>query len=55
MRISLLTSIFAGFVAFAMNSAAFAIPPAPIPEPASISLGILGLGIVALACIRRRR
>ena len=55
MRISLLASIFAGFVAFAMNSAAFAIPPQQVPEPASIGLGVLGLGVVALASIRRRR
>ena len=53
MRISILTSIAAGFVMFAMSNPAFA--GIPIPEPASIGLGVLGLGVAALACIRRRR
>ena len=52
MRISFPTAIVAGFIAFAMNTPAFA---TPIPEPASVGLGVLGLGVAALACIRRRR
>lgn len=52
MRISVLTSVVAGFVAFAMSNSAYA--GTPVPEPASIGLGVLGLGVAALACIRRR-
>ena len=53
MRISLLSTVVAGFVAFALNTPAFA--NTDVPEPASIGLGMIGLGIAALACVRRRR
>jgi hypothetical protein len=54
MRIRILTSILTGLVAFAVNSPAFA-TPVPVPEPASLGRGILGLGVFALSCVRPRR